>query len=368
MTGHYYAGLMSGTSLDAVDVAIADFDGSVVNLIAASAHEYPASLRQRVTRMIAAPARVGLDELGAVHTELGQLYGAALTAAMAAADIAPTALAAAGCHGQTVRHSPDASPPFTLQLGCGAAAAVGSGVVIVNDFRSADMALGGQGAPLVPAFHQAAFSHADTARVIVNLGGIANITVLQPGSPVRAWDTGPGNTLLDGHCRAQQAADFDTGGQWAASGTVDTRFLQQLLADPYFGRAAPKSTGREYFNESWVQQHCAAPDAPRGADLQATLAELTAASIAADISAALPAAEVYLCGGGAANEDLRQRLAARLSGFTLHTSDALGIGPHWVEAAAFAWLARARMTGAPGNIPSATGAVREAILGAIHHP
>lgn len=367
MNHSIYAGLMSGTSLDAVDVVITRFPSDTLDIVAQHTHAYPAELRARIVAMIDQPDRVALDELGAVHRELGCLYGAALSAALDAAELAPTAVAAAGCHGQTVRHSPDAAAPFTLQLGCGATAAVCSGVTIVNDFRSADMALGGQGAPLVPAFHHAAFASPATTRVIVNLGGIANVTVLEPGAPVLAWDTGPGNTLLDSHCAAHRKQAFDAGGAWAASGHVDEALLTRLLADPYFARSAPKSTGREYFNARWLQQHCDA-GAPQGADLQATLAELTARSIATAIAGAAPDAEVYLCGGGAANNDLQNRLRHSLPGSAISTTAALGVAPDWVEATAFAWLARARLEKIPGNLPSATGAARAAVLGALHAP
>jgi anhydro-N-acetylmuramic acid kinase len=367
MTARYYAGLMSGTSLDAVDVVIARFAADTTELITQQAHPYPAGLRARVTGMIDAPDQVALEELGSLHRELGCLYGDALRAALAAAGLPPGAVAAAGCHGQTVRHSPDAAHPFTLQLGCGATAAVRSGVPVVNDFRSADMALGGQGAPLVPAFHNAAFASAAATRVIVNIGGIANVTVLEPGAAVRAWDTGPGNTLLDSHCQSQRKEPFDAAGAWAASGQVDDALLQRLLADPYFARSAPKSTGLEYFNARWLQQH-SLPGGPQGADLQATLAELTARSIAAAIEAAAPGAAVYLCGGGAANADLKHRLRHNLPGVAISTTAELGVAPDWVEAAAFAWLARARLEGIPGNLPSATGASRAAILGALYVP
>ncbi|MEE4185196.1 MAG: anhydro-N-acetylmuramic acid kinase [Gammaproteobacteria bacterium] len=363
----YYAGLMSGTSLDAVDIVVAGFAAGGADIIARQAHPFPAGLRARVITMINAPDRVALDELGSLHRELGWLYGDALSAALEAAKLAPGAIAAAGCHGQTVRHSPDLAQPFTLQLGCGATAAVRSGVPFVTDFRSADMALGGQGAPLVPAFHEVAFASADATRVIVNIGGIANVTVLEPGAPVRAWDTGPGNTLLDSHCQAHRKTAFDAAGAWARGGCVDEALLTRLLSDPYFARSAPKSTGREYFNAAWLQQH-SAPDAPQGADLQATLAELTARSIAAAITHAAPRADIYLCGGGAANDDLQDRLRRSLPDCAIRTTAALGIEPDWVEAAAFAWLARARLEGIAGNLPSATGASRAAILGALHAP
>lgn len=361
-----YAGLMSGTSLDAVDVVVADFAAEQPQLIVTHAHSFPEPLRQRLTRLIQSPAGVHLDELGTLHRELGGLYSEALLTCLRNGGLQPTDIAAAGCHGQTVRHSPGATPPFSLQLGCGATTAALSGVAIVNDFRSGDMALGGQGAPLVTAFHQAAFT-ADVPRVIVNIGGIANLTVLQPGQAVRAWDTGPGNTLLDAHSQAERGSEFDAGGAWAATGAVDEEFLAALLTDPYFSREAPKSTGREHFNRPWLDTHLAAAGAPpSGADLQATLAELTARTLAAGVRSAVRQAEVYICGGGAANADLCSRLARCLPDCQLGTTVELGIPPDWVEATAFAWLARARLTRVAGNVASATGAERPALLGAVH--
>jgi anhydro-N-acetylmuramic acid kinase len=359
---------MTGTSLDGVDAVLADFEQGEPRLIASRAHAMPDDLRERLVAIIDQPARVDLDHLGTAHRQLGVVCAEAVAALLSEAGHSAADIAAIGCHGQTVRHSPDGDLGFTLQIGDAATIATHTGIVTVSDFRSADIALGGQGAPLVPAFHRAAFG-APTPRVIVNIGGIANISVLAADGSVTGFDTGPGNTLLDDWCRRHREQPFDRAGEWGRTGSVLKPLLATLLDDPYFAAPPPKSTGREYFNSGWLGEHLARLDQPPAAgDVQATLTELTARSIAGAIAGRAPDAAVYVCGGGAGNLYLLERLGAALPETTVSTTADLGIDPDWVEAAAFAWLAQARLQGEPGNVPRVTGAAREAVLGAVHAP
>ncbi len=268
---------------------------------------------------------------------------------------------AIGAHGQTVRHRPELG--YTLQLIDGALLAELTGADVVCDFRSADVAAGGQGAPLVPAFHAGAFAHPSRRRAIVNLGGIANLTLLAPGEAVRGFDSGPGNVLLDGWCESNTGERFDRDGQWAAGGRPDAQLLAALLAEPYFARAAPKSTGRDLFNMEWLGRALARP--ARAQDVQATLVELTARTIA-DAARGFCAEEVFLCGGGAGNGTLVARIAALLAPARVSTTGELGLDPQAVEAAAFAWLASRRVAGLPGNLPAVTGARGPRLLGALY--
>jgi len=256
-----------------------------------------------------------------------------------------------------------------MQLGDAATLATATNITVVNDFRSADIALGGQGAPLAPAFHRHVFAGRAGDRVVINIGGIANITVLKSGGDTLGFDTGPGNTLLDGWCEKNLGKRYDESGGWAREGVANNRLLDAMLADKYFALDAPKSTGREYFNMDWLECHIesVSPNA-KPVDVQATLSELTAKTAAVAIQQTAPDAEVYVCGGGAYNEYLTERLAAHLNRRQILTTEALGIAPDWVEAAAFAWLAQARLQHASGNVPSVTGASRSAVLGAITAP
>jgi anhydro-N-acetylmuramic acid kinase len=299
---------------------------------------------------------------------LGLLYADAVNALLRESAVDPRDIKAIGNHGQTIRHRPDATPAFTLQIGDAATLANTCGIATVADFRSADIALGGQGAPLAPAFHQWAFARDDQPGFVVNIGGIANITVLQPGTPVTGFDTGPGNTLLDAWCRQHRNMRFDADGCWANSGKVITKLLGAMLADPYFAKPAPKSTGREYFNGAWLAHSLAKTGVAEPADIQATLAELTAHTIASAIKLHAASGSVWLCGGGALNADLLDRIRSNLPSFEVETTASLGIPPAWVEAAAFAWLARERLRDSAINIASVTGARASGILGSINLP
>lgn len=365
-----YVGLMSGTSLDAVDTVLVQFSehpSHTAELLATREHPFPSQLQAELQAVIEAPDKVGLDKLGTLDRQLGMLYAEAVNKLLNQADIDRRQIAAIGNHGQTIRHSPDTQPAFTLQIGDAATIAAECGIPTVGQFRNADIALGGQGAPLVPAFHEWAFSDPVKTSIVVNIGGIANISVLRPSKPPEGFDTGPGNTLMDTWFHEHHEQRFDRNGDWAASGTMLPALLDKMLADPFFSRTSPKSTGREHFNRGWLHSiignTVAAPS-----DIQATLAELTAASIAAAINGCVTQGNVWLCGGGAQNNHLAQRIISHLPGCSVASTEALGIAPDWVEAVAFAWLARARLHGEAAGLPSVTGARARAILGCIHLP
>lgn len=364
----FFLGLMSGTSVDAVDGALLDFASRHPHVLGLASRPIPPGLRHELLALqVSGPDE--LERSARARRELTLLY-----AEVARALLAP-GLAAIGAHGQTVRHRPEAG--YTLQLLDGALLAEKTGVAVVCDFRSADVAAGGQGAPLVPAFHAAAFSHPGRRRVIVNIGGIANVSLLAPGEAVRGYDCGPGNALLDGWSERHTGAAYDAGGEWASGETHDEALLAGLLSDPYFSRPAPKSTGRELFNLAWLDSALArAPGAPGPRRVQSTLAQLTAETIARACES-FRADEVFACGGGVRNAELMRRLSARLGGAaggaaggthraTLATTAQLGVDPQAVEAAAFAWLAARRMAGQPGNLPAVTGAHGERQLGAVY--
>jgi anhydro-N-acetylmuramic acid kinase len=363
-----YIGLNSGTSMDGIDAALVEFGDRSLTVIRTRRQAYPDDVREALRAAIASPHDCDVDCLGALHRRIGEAFRDAALALIAETGAEPGTVAAIGSHGQTLRHQPDAEQPFTLQIGDAAIIAVGTGIPTVGDFRSADLALGGQGAPLVPAFHEWLFRAPGISRVVVNIGGIANLTVLPAGEePVTGYDTGPGNALLDAWIREQRDEPYDSDGAWSASGTADTGLLEHMLADPFFHKAPPKSTGLEYFNLPWLRRLGIDGLAP--ADVQATLCALTAASIAAGIRASPFAdGELLVCGGGARNGDLLRRLAANLPGWRVTSTAAAGLDPDWVEAAAFAWLAMRRLQGLPGNLPQVTGASRPAVLGAVHAP
>jgi anhydro-N-acetylmuramic acid kinase len=368
-----YVGLMSGTSLDAVDAVLVSFGDDLDRTVATLAtleHAFPEALRSDLLALIETGTTTSLDDLGRIDRQLGMLYAEAVMALLNKAGREPREITAIGLHGQTIRHRTDVSPAFTMQIGDAATVANLTGITTVADFRSADIALGGQGAPLAPLFHAWAFSAANEPSVVVNLGGIANITILTPDEPVIGYDTGPSNTLLDNwYSRHHKDSRFDAAGTWAASGNTIDALLQGMLDDPYFKLPAPKSTGREYFNGPWVDAAISGiGKASNPADIQATLAELTAATVAAAAVTHLESGSIRLCGGGVQNTNLTERLAQRLPDFTVTSTAELGVEPGWVEATAFAWLARARLQHKAAGEPSVTGAKAAAILGAIHLP
>ncbi|MGI9238153.1 MAG: anhydro-N-acetylmuramic acid kinase [Woeseiaceae bacterium] len=364
----HYIGLISGTSMDGVDAVIASFDDDSLTLSGSHAYPYPPELHALLQAVIAKPDGCDLDQLGTLDRMVGECFRDAALALMADAGMDRREIVAIGSHGQTLRHQPGGNHPFSMQIGDAATITEGTGIATVSDFRRADVAAGGQGAPLVPPFHQWLFAISGADRIVLNLGGIANITLL-PGddSSVIGFDTGPGNTLLDAWINEQRGTPYDSDGSWAAAGTVSQRLLDALLTDAYFDLPAPKSTGFEYFNLDWLRNY--GIDDERPIDVQATLSELTASSVSDAIRETAPAAtEVFVCGGGVHNKDLMSRLRSQLPRMTIKRTSALGLDPDWVEAAAFAWLAMRTMDGETGNLPSVTGARHKTILGAIHYP
>lgn len=363
--GGLYVGLMSGTSMDAIDAALVEI-GADIKLLATESIPIPAPLQTRL-REIARPGLCDLDRLGELDAELGELFAAAALAAIRAAGVSADRVKAIGSHGQTVRHRPRSRWPFTLQIGDPSRIAARTGIATVTDFRRRDVALGGQGAPLACAFHAAVFASESESRAVLNVGGIANVTLLVPGQSVLGWDTGPGNVYLDAWSRRHLGRRWDDGGAWAASGRVDEALLESLLSHPFCALSAPKSTGPEEFSVLWLDEVLA--HSPSGArrpeDVQATLSEFTAATVTASLGQKR-LDRLLVCGGGALNDDLLGRLRLRLPATTVDTTAALGLDPRWVEAAAFAWLAARTLAGQPGNLPSVTGARQPAVLGAIH--
>lgn len=360
MTG-LYAGLMSGTSLDGVDAVLARPDDPSP-LVATHHIAIPADLRLELMALNT-PGPNEIERAASAANRLTELYGEAVREVLAKAGVTAGAVQAIGCHGQTIRHQPQAG--YTVQIVNGALLAERTGIAVVCDFRSRDIAAGGEGAPLVPAFHRAVFHRGDTNRVVVNIGGMSNLTYLPAHGPVFGFDTGPGNVLMDGWIERQAGKAYDNEGRWAATGVVMPELLSRLQSHDYFSRRPPKSTGRETFDLSWVERHTAVGG--RAEDVQATLLELTAWSVTkaiADYTAG--AREIYLCGGGALNDALAARIASLSDGRTVATTESLGIPPLWVEALAFAWLARCRVTGVTANIPEVTGASGLRVLGAIY--
>ncbi len=358
-----YAGLMSGTSLDGVDAVIADLDLGKTRLIAHSHQPFTPELR---AELLALNQPGGGDELrraARAANELARTYAATVRTLLAPHQIAAEMVLAIGCHGQTVRHQP--AEGYTIQLVNGALLAELTGVTVVCDFRSRDIAAAGQGAPLVPAFHHAAFASAAIHRVIVNIGGIANLTDLPTSGAVTGFDCGPGNLLLDAWAQSHLKRPFDDGGAWAKSGRVNPELLARLLDDEYLRRAPPKSTGRETFSPAWLARRLAGTENP--ADVQATLLALTARGIVDAIARFCGGAqEIHICGGGARNAALVAKLAQQLAPKPVAVTDALGVAAGHVEALAFAWLARKTLNGQPGNLSSVTGARGARILGAIY--
>ena len=357
-----YIGLMSGTSMDGIDAVLLDTGGKHPALLGHVHHPVSAALRETLMALNA-PGNDELHRAAQTANALALGYAAAIAALLAQTRTAPADIAAAGCHGQTVRHRPDAG--YTLQLLNGALLAEQSGIRIVCDFRSRDIAAGGEGAPLVPVFHHAVFAHPQRSRAVVNSGGIANITCLPAAGAVSGFDCGPGNVLMDGWIMEHLQRPYDAGGAWAASGSPLPELLERLLAHEFFRRAPPKSTGRETFNLAWIRG--ALPDRGSPADIQATLCELTASAICRALEQyCADAGEIFLCGGGARNDVLRARIAALVPQRRVSTTDELGIAAEAVEAAAFAWLAARTLAGEPGNLPQVTGACGTRVLGAIY--
>ena len=363
-----YLGLMSGTSMDGIDVALISFSRKTPQLLDAKTVAFPPSLIGKI-HTLCGPSQDEVLHLGQVDRELAFAFADAVKSILQDNNLHASDVCAIGSHGQTVRHHPDLQPGFTLQLGDPSTLAVETGVDVVADIRRKDIALGGQGAPLAPAFHQAVFSSKEHNRIILNIGGISNITYLpaDPAHSVIGFDTGPGNTLLDNWCYRHTGDSYDKNGAWAAQGKVDSELLETFLSHPYLLQDYPKSTGRETFNLAWLDETLEAHGKTLSAQsIQATLAWFSAISIARHIKLFSNVDQVFVCGGGAHNDFLMECLESELHECELATTDALGIEPDAVEAAAFAWFAYAHKFKIHGNLPSVTGARRSGVLGALY--
>lgn len=361
-----YIGVMSGTSLDGIDIVLVDILANKISLIASDCYPIPDSIRLDLLT-ICEQKQCSLEKLGEVDHQLGELYASSINDFINKYQI--DNIIAIGCHGQTIYHSPNGEHPFTMQIGDSNIIAAKTAITTIADFRRKDMAVGGQGAPLVPAFHQAIFATQDKNRMILNIGGISNITVLMPNQPVIGYDTGPGNVLLDAWIMSQLKQSYDKDGNWAKTGQVNQLLLDELLNEAYFKLNYPKSTGRELFNLNWLKQkllkYAISPQ-----DIQATLVELTVQSTI-DQLLVLPnldqlPCELLVCGGGASNQLIMARFKALLPNWHIATTDELAISGDYMEAMAFAWLAYCRINNITSNIPSVTGAIQSVSLGVIY--
>lgn len=370
MKKELFIGLMSGTSLDAVDAALVEFlDNNKIKLIDTVSYLIPPELKQDILALCH-PGYDGIQRLGIADIELGNAFAFCCIELMNQHNLMAEDIIAIGSHGQTIRHVPNAEVPFTLQIGDPNIITQTTGVTTVADFRRRDLASGGQAAPLAPAFHQYLFQTENINRFIINIGGMSNLTFLPRdlSENIVGFDTGPGNTLIDAWIQQHKQQPFDENGYWAQQGSVNTSLLKLLLADPYFAKKPPKSTGREYFNLAWLDKALNSLQMDISInDTQTTLCELTARTIADAIkSLQITVAEIYICGGGVHNDFLMQRIEKLLSDYPVASTAEIGLNPDWVEAVTFAWLARQTINGHTGNLPSVTGAKQATILGAIY--
>lgn len=402
----YFIGLMSGTSMDGVDAVLCQISAANFQTVGSISLPFPADLLLRL-HALCTPTNNEINEMGRADVEISHLFAQAVKLLLEQHNLAANEIAAIGSHGQTIRHYPDGYEPglpgFTLQIGDPNTLAALTGIPVVADFRRKDIALGGQGAPLVPAFHQAILgrdihptdalqdthqipmdshstyqqdTHAkvrsnglDSHRAIVNIGGIANISIVALNThQVNGYDTGPGNTLMDFWCKTHTLQAFDIDGNWAATGKVNKSLLTNFLADDYFHRQPPKSTGREYFSPQWLKNKLAGYKSVSANDVQATLCFMTAKHIADAITSKQHIKQVFICGGGAYNKTLMVHLRNQLAHCVVTSTSQLGIAPHEVEGAAFAWLAFAYMERLKANVPQVTGASRPAVLGGLYLP
>jgi len=365
--GEIYIGLMSGTSLDGIDVSVVDFADTEPCVLHCSTTAYDDSLRERIHNLTHSPDTT-LDTIYTLDTDLGTLYAETVNRVLELASLDRSRIVALGCHGQTIRHRPDIESAYTAQLGDPNRIATLTGITTVADFRRKDIALGGQGAPLASAFHNARFHSTEEDRAIINIGGIANITYLPADKeqPVIGFDTGPGNSLCDYWIRKNRGLAYDAAGEWASGGQILESLLQKMISqESYFTQGLPKSTGTEYFNPAWLNPFL--NNDPNPIDLQTTLVELTALTIS-DALKTLPSSpkNCYICGGGVHNAYLLDRLARAIPDCNIQTTQDLGVDPDYVEAIAFAWLARERIERRSGNLPDVTQACRSGILGGLY--
>lgn len=360
-----YVGIMSGTSLDGIDITLSRFRAPhQAECLDALCVPMPADLRQQLLDLCS-PSSDELYQAGIAGNAWARLAAEGVQQLLNQNQVCREQVRAIGSHGQTVRHHPDQG--FSLQVGAPSLLAELTGIDVIADFRSRDLAAGGEGAPLVPAFHQWLLTSPTQTRTLVNIGGFANLTILRPGQAAAGFDSGPGNALMDNWAQRHIGAPYDADGDWASQGQAHQVLLDRMLADPYFARTGPKSTGREYFHEAWLAAHLKHTPGVSAVDVQATLATLTATTIADSLQqVARDTSELYICGGGARNAHLMRLLQQRLPAQKVQSTDALGVSPDWMEAMAFAWLAWRFDQRLPGNLPSVTGAQGERILGALY--
>lgn len=364
----FFIGVMSGSSLDGIDVALTEMSGSNCKVIATHFQPYNASIKDALLALHS-PQENELEKAELMANQLAGLYAKAVNTLLSTNHIKASQVTAIGCHGQTIRHQPryENDIGYTIQLGNNALLAELTKITVIGDFRSRDIAANGQGAPLVPAFHQAIFASKNKRRAIVNIGGIANISYLSNHGDVIGFDSGPGNILLDYWIKLTQGKNYDAGGTWSSTGRVERQLLDKMLTEPYFSLAPPKSTGRDLFNAMWLDQQLLDSQISIQ-NVARTLVELTAETIYQALAQyCVEIDEVYICGGGAHNTLLFNTLKQKLGGIPVAITDDLNVSADWVEAAAFAWLAQQTITQQPGNLPVATGADGFRILGAIYY-
>ncbi len=367
--GDLCIGLMSGTSIDSIDAVLASISDHGLEIQATLEHPFAPALRQAIAD-ISQPGDNEIERMGVLDRQLGAAFADACDALLQRANVQAAQIMAIGSHGQTIRHRPPSAgndTAFTLQIGDPNTIAERTGITTVTDFRRRDVAAGGEGAPLAPAFHAAVFAKTNVNRAIINIGGIANISLLAGDALLTGYDTGPGNTLLDHWVQQHRGERYDRDGAWSAEGAVHKPLLEQLGTHPYLACRGPRSTGKEAFNMAWLTDCLGAAPEANPEDVQATLAEFTAQCIADSIlDSKLPVHEAYVCGGGAYNTDLMRRLYQRLQPTQLYSTAELGLEPEWVEGAAFAWLAWRTLHGASGNAAAVTGAEGARVLGGIY--
>jgi len=365
----YFIGLMSGTSIDAIDTVLVNLANHNIKLVDARSHPIPEDVKQKINLTCTQGKQATLNDCACLDADLGNLFAEAAIALLKQNKLSQTDIVAIASHGQTVYHNPDNNPAYTIQLGDANIIAEKTGITTVADFRRRDIAAGGQGAPLVPAFHEAAFRSQTENRVILNIGGIANITILNADTnlPVTGFDTGPGNTLLNQWAAKKRGHEYDQDGQFAAQGKINPFLLDSFLNDSFFDKAAPKSTGRELFNLEWLHSHKAIKILPPE-DVQRTLCELSTVSIVRAIQLyAADTKHILVCGGGCHNPIIMDSLRKLSHPIIVDTTEILGVHPDWVEAIAFAWMAQRTLELQSSNLPSVTGAHSKTILGAVYY-
>lgn len=365
-----YIGLMSGTSMDGIDAALVEFENQHIKLIASHSHPIPKSLKEKLHQLSLDSPEVSLDMLGETDSHLGQIFADAVKSLLNEAGIKAEKITAIGSHGQTIRHRPDLKNNFSMQIGDANRISYNTGITTVTDFRRKDMAAGGEGAPLAPAFHQQVFYSEKENRAILNIGGISNITFLPKDQKENCFgfDTGPGNMLMDAWIQKHKNKSYDNNGMWAASSTANQTLVDSLMQDAFISARPPKSTGREHYHLDWLEQqlqkeHCKLNES----QIQASLCKFTSDSIVYAIENFLPQIDTLIvCGGGVHNANLMNQLSEKLIQTKVTSSEDYGIHPDWVEAIAFAWLAKQTIDNKPGNLPAVTGAKETCVLGAIY--